>query len=136
MSIVKLLGVLTFVGASLSALSAEADAPVRLPSMPEDQLLHRVDPVYPAAALRNHIRGVVRFAVTIGKDGRIEGLRLISGHPLLRQAARQAARQWVYRPVLRGGRPVRVISTLEVRFRLDEHGRPMQDRSPTPSPRV
>ena len=66
----------------LSAAPQEADEPVlRTPSMPEDSLVHKVEPGYPRAALLYRIQGTVRFSAIIGKDGRIEHLRLLDGHP-------------------------------------------------------
>jgi periplasmic protein TonB len=94
--------------------------------MPEWKLLLKVDPEYPADALQHHIEGVVRFTVIIGKDGRIEHMRLFSGHPLLVRAARQAGQQWVYRPTMIGGEAVRVITQVEIQFRLDPYGKPVR----------
>ena len=101
---------------------------VRVQSMPEWKLLHRVAPVYPAVALEAHIQGTVRFTAVIGKGGRIESLHLVSGHPLLVSAARDAVQQWVYRPTERAGRPVRVVTSIDVRFWLDAYGRPPSEK--------
>ena len=108
-------------------LRAEDDAILRVPAMPEWKLLLKVTPEYPTAALQHHVQGVVRFTALIGMDGRIERLSLVSGHPLLVSAARQAAMQWIYRPATLHGRPVRVITQIEVRFVLDARGNPRQD---------
>jgi len=86
--------------------------------MPEDSLVHKVEPNYPRAALLYRIQGTVRFTAIIRKDGRVERLRLLDGHPLLVRAAREAARQWIYRTSFLGGEPVRVITILAVPFRI------------------
>ena len=65
------------------------------------------------------IAGVVELAGVIGAEGRIRELQVTSGHPLLVQAALDAVRQWVYRPTLLSGRPVEVITTIRVVFRLN-----------------
>lgn len=109
-----------------TALAADNDQVVRTPSMPDWKLLYRVDPDYPSAALQHHIQGTVRFEAVISRDGHIERLRLLGGHPLLRQAARRAAEQWIYRPTLLGGKPVRVITEIQVQFQLDPYGRPLK----------
>ena len=96
--------------------------------MPEWKLAHKVEPEYPPLALERRIHATVRFTATIGTDGPIEGLRLISGHPLLVPAARKAAQQWIYVPTLLGDKPVRVITTIDVQFRLDAYGNPVKDR--------
>ncbi len=98
----------------------------RVPSIPDGRLLNDVEPAYPRAAIERHIQGEVRIGLVIGKDGRVESARLISGHPLLRKAAVEAARQRVYRPFLVDGQPVRIATAIGIRFRLDEAGRPVR----------
>jgi outer membrane biosynthesis protein TonB len=96
-----------------SAATQPADEPVlRVPFLPGTQLVYKVEPVYPEAAVEHRIQGTVRFIAVIGKKGNIRSLRLISGHPLLVLAARQAVRQWVYRPTLLGDKPVFVLTTV------------------------
>jgi protein TonB len=104
---------------------------VRSPSVPESQILRKVAPDYPASALRNRIQGAVALAVVIGKDGHIEQVRVLSGHPLLRRAAQKAVRQWVYRPQYIAGNPVRVFTEVAVQFVLDRQGNPIQVESNT-----
>ena len=117
----------------LAGLVLAQDEPVlRMPSMPDWQLVHKVEPKYPSAAIEHRIEGTVRFADVIGKDGHIEASRLVSGHPSLVRAAREAARQWIYRGLgLLSGKPVRVMTQLEVVFQLDFHeqSRPAAGRS-------
>ena len=115
-----------------SVVAAAAPQPaeeplLRTPSIPEWKLLRKVDPQYPSTALQHRIQGIVRFNATIGKDGHIERLRLVSGHPLLVRAAREAVQQWIYRPTVLGGRPVRVITQIEVPFQLDSYGKPLKN---------
>jgi len=86
----------------------------------QSNLLQSVDPVYPPLAMQARIQGVVRFTVTIGKDGRVSNIRLVSGHPLLVEAARTAVSQWIYRPTLLNGDPVEVTATVDVPFRLGD----------------
>jgi TonB family protein len=81
-------------------------------------LITEVPPVYPALAKAARIQGTVRFTVRIGTVGRVESLQLVSGHPLLVAAAQDAVKQWVYRPTLLNGEPVRVETQVEVVFRL------------------
>jgi TonB family protein len=84
------------------------------------RIVNRVQPVYPTAAREARIQGVVRLHVIIGKDGSITQLEVISGHPLLHQAALDAVRQWVYQPTLLEGRPVEVDTTIDVIFQLNQ----------------
>ena len=63
---------------------------------------------------------MVRLIGTIGKDGTIRNLQLVSGHPMLARAALEAVRQWVYKPTLLNGMPVEVIAPIEVNFTLGD----------------
>jgi len=78
----------------------------------------KVDPVYPPLARQARISGTVRFTVRIAKDGSIQGIQLVSGHPLLVAAAHEAVKQYVYNPVLLNGNPVEVVTQVDVNFTL------------------
>ena len=54
----------------------------------------------------------------IGKDGSIENLTLVSGHPMLAPAAIEAVKQWKYKPYLLNGEPVEVDTEVLVNFTL------------------
>jgi len=84
----------------------------------EQNLVNRVNPVYPALARQAKIEGVVRFSVWIGRDGRIMHIEVNSGHPLLIPAALEAVKQWEYRPTLLNGEPVEVQTMVDVNFVL------------------
>ena len=86
----------------------------------EAQLIHKVQPVYPALAKSARVQGVVEFTATISKDGAIENLQLTHGHPLLVNAAREAVLQWRYKPTLLNGQPVEVITDITVKFMLSQ----------------
>jgi protein TonB len=75
--------------------------------------------MYPNLALRARIQGSVQLSAIISKDGSIENLKLISGHPLLVQAAIDAVRQWHYKPYVLNGEPLEVETTVIVNFHLD-----------------
>src|SRR5207302_4362472 len=81
-----------------------------------NNMIRRVPPVYPQEAKAAHIEGTVRFTATIGKDGRILNLQVVSGHPLLVESALAAVRQWEYKPTLLNGQPVEIITTIDVNF--------------------
>jgi TonB family protein len=85
----------------------------------EARLIKKVEPVYPPLAKAARVQGAVHFAVVLGTDGKVETLNLISGHPLLVNAAKEAVQQWEYQPFLVDGKPVRVITEVEVNFHLD-----------------
>ena len=96
-----------------------APKPVHIsPGLVQGMLIHRISPVYPADALQARIQGIVLLQATIGKDGRIKSLSLISGHPMLTQAAIGAVQQWRYKPYLLKGDPVDVDTQIQVNFQL------------------
>jgi len=84
------------------------------------KILRQVKPVYPPLARQSRISGEVRLEAVISRDGTIESLRVMSGHPLLVPAAIEAVRQWVYQPTLLNGDPVEVLTQIEVHFKLGE----------------
>ncbi len=81
-------------------------------------LVHRTQPVYPPIAKQLGIQGSVVLRAVIGKDGEIQELRVVSGHPLLSPAARDAVAQWRYRPYILNGVAVEVETQVTVRFYL------------------
>jgi protein TonB len=81
-------------------------------------LVRKVQPVYPPLARQARIQGKVLLQAVISKDGSIENLRLINGHPMLTQAAMDAVKQWKYKPYLLNGEPVEVETQVEVNFTL------------------
>jgi protein TonB len=81
-------------------------------------LIKKVQPAYPPLARQARIQGRVLLQAEISKDGTIENLRLISGHPMLAPAAIEAVRQWRYKPYMLNGEPVAVETQVEVNFTL------------------
>ncbi len=84
----------------------------------EGMLIHQVKPPYPAAAKMARVEGSVALQAVIGKDGSIQNLRVISGHPLLTSAALEAVKQWRYKPYYLNGEPVEVETQIVVNFLL------------------
>jgi len=82
------------------------------------KLVSQPMPQYPAIAKAARIQGTVVLHAIIAKDGSIEQLQLISGPPLLVQAALNAVRQWRYQPTLLNGQPVEVDTVIRVVFTL------------------
>ncbi len=75
-------------------------------------------PMYPSAARAARIQGHVILKATIDKDGNISELKLISGHPMLVNAAMEAVKKWKYKPYLVKGKAVPVKTTVDVNFSL------------------
>jgi TonB family protein len=82
------------------------------------KLVVQVRPVYPPDAKAARIQGVVELQAIIGKDGAVENLTVLSGHPLLVPAAMDAIRNWRYQTTLLNGDPVEVMTQVDVNFTL------------------
>ncbi|HEY4980018.1 MAG TPA: energy transducer TonB [Candidatus Acidoferrum sp.] len=81
-------------------------------------LVNKVQPGYPPLARQTRISGTVKLHAIIGKDGVVQQLQVVSGHPLLVQSALDAVRQWRYQPTLLNGEPVEVDTEIDVIFSL------------------
>jgi len=81
-------------------------------------LMRKIQPAYPPLARQARIQGSVLLQAEISKDGSIQNLRLISGHPMLAPAAIEAVKQWKYKPYILNGEPVEVETQITVNFTL------------------
>jgi TonB family protein len=78
----------------------------------------RVQPSYPAIARAAGATGVVEVEVTVDESGNVASARAVAGHPLLQQAAVDAARQWTFKPTMLEGKPVKVAGVITFNFVL------------------
>ena len=92
--------------------------PLRVSVMMDGYLIHRVQPDYPFLAKQTGVQGQVALAAVISKEGAIEKLRALSGHPMLIPSAMNAVKQWRYRPYVLNGDPVEVNTQITVIFTL------------------
>src|SRR5256885_371143 len=81
-------------------------------------LIKKIQPAYPPLARQARIQGSVLLQAQISKEGTIEHLTLISGHPMLAPAAIEAVKQWRYKPYILNGEPVEVDTQITVNFTL------------------
>jgi protein TonB len=82
------------------------------------RIIRSPSPVYPPMAKTARVQGTVVVEVEVDEEGFVINARATDGPPLLRQAAVDAVRQWVYSPVLLNGEPIAVTSTVRVNFNL------------------
>lgn len=82
------------------------------------KLEHRVSPKYPKEAKDAHVQGTVRLEAIVGKDGAIKESKVLSGDPVLAQAAANAVREWRYKPTEINGHAVEVRTDIVVNFTL------------------
>lgn len=84
------------------------------------RLIFQPKPDYPPLAKMARIQGTVRLEAVISRDGTIQDLKVVSGHPLLVKAALEAVQRWRYQPTLLNGDPVEVVTEIDVNFTLSE----------------
>jgi protein TonB len=82
------------------------------------KIIRMTKPVYPPEAKEAGVEGVVRLRVTISAEGRVTEMETISGHQLLTPAAVEAVKQWEYEPTLLNGKPVAVLTDVDINFTL------------------
>ncbi len=111
---------------ALSETGVKPDAPLPPGRIRQDgsqmsaRLVSKTAPVYPPLAKQARIQGTVKLQAVIGKDGSVQNLTVISGHPLLVQAALDAVRNWVYEVTKLNGNPVEVLTEIDINFTLAE----------------
>jgi protein TonB len=82
------------------------------------RLIGSVQPVYPPVAKKKHVQGVVELRLVVDTDGSVRSVDVVTGPPLLAQAATDAARQFRYSPALLDGKPIQTIQTADIYFQL------------------
>ena len=84
------------------------------------KLIFQPQPQYPPLAKTARIQGIVRMEAVIDKDGTVQDVKVLSGHPLLVKAAIEAVSRWRYQPTLFQGQPVEVLTEVEQGFSLTD----------------
>ena len=82
----------------------------------EGELVHRVEPLYPAAARSAGVQGTVTLQALVAKDGRVRSVKVLKGPPLLSQAASEAVKQWRYKPFMLNGEPAEADIQVNINF--------------------
>jgi len=102
----------------VSTSEPPGSAQVRFIDMNAVRILHQVNPVYPALARVTHVQGAVVLMMTIDEAGVPTDVQVLEGHPVFREEAVRAARQWRFEPARMEGRPVPASFRLTLNFRL------------------
>src|SRR5262245_34601017 len=92
----------------------------------------KVQPAYPPIAKSARVQGAVQIQVTISESGEVMNAQAISGHPMLREAALQAAKQWRFKPTELSGAPVKTQGLLTFNFDQGKTATPGETVSMTP----
>jgi protein TonB len=80
------------------------------------KLISRTDPEYPQIAKQSGAQGEVVLTAMVGLDGKVKDVKVVSGNPLLRNAAIVAVKQWIYRPTLLNGKPIEAETRVSLNF--------------------
>jgi TonB family protein len=116
-------------GLTLNAANASGNTPAAANSgrirvrgqVAQDNLIHKVTPVYPAGAKQARLQGTVELNAVVSKEGVPVELQVIrSPGEELSQSALEAVRQWRYRPVLLNGNPVEIVTDVIVNYTLSQ----------------
>ena len=83
-----------------------------------EKIIRKVAPEYPSVAKGSGVQGTVAFQAVIGTGGKVADLKMVSGPPLLVQAAADAVRQWIYERYSIDSEPVEVVTRINVVFTL------------------
>jgi periplasmic protein TonB len=82
--------------------------------------VHVVEPVYPELAKAARVSAIIILEALVGMDGRVKGVKILRGHPLLDTPATEAVQQWRYKPLLLNGEPTQFILTVTVVFNIQQ----------------
>jgi TonB family protein len=110
----------TAAGGPLPAAAAPSFPPVVALGDPIDG----VSPKYPKQAMKQNLQGAVVLNLSVAKNGRVESVAVVSGDPVLADAATHAVRKWKYVPYFRNDQPVEVQTTITINFRITDQGKP------------
>ena len=101
------------------AATEPAEPPLRIGGrVQRPEVIVREEPEYPRLALLGRVEGTVELSAVITKEGRVEKIEVVRGHPLLAAAAVDCVRRWRYKPGTLNETPIDVPTTIEVRFHL------------------
>lgn len=102
-----------------TAFRAENTEPFRVGGdIKEPRKIRNVPPTYPEVALNARVEGYVILEALVGKDGRVQDVKVLKPHPLFEAAAIEAVRQWQYEPSTLNGVPIAVLMNVTVQFNL------------------
>jgi len=88
------------------------------PNVLQTKSIHKSQPVYPPLAKAARAEGAVIIQIIADESGRVISSCVVSGHPLLQQAAAEAACQWRFSPTMLSGHPIKVSGNITFNFVL------------------
>jgi protein TonB len=107
---------------SQSSASGPSNARAQVQLSPSSaQVVSRVDPRYPLLAKQMKVQGAVILEALISKNGSIQDIQVLSGPAILSEAAREAVKQWHFKPYYQSGRPVETEARITVNFTISTY---------------
>ena len=103
---------------SSNSPTVDASERVRMSSDTSSVVTHQITPDYPLLAKEMKVQGAVVLQALIGKEGKIQDLRVVSGPSILSSAAREAVKQWRFKPYYQAGVPVETQARITVNFTI------------------
>lgn len=88
-------------------------------SIPEPRRLKEVRSDYPVVAQQARVQGIVTLGCHVSAEGKVVGVEVFRGIPLMDEAAVRAVRQWEFEPTVVDGVAVPITVTVQFDFRLD-----------------
>jgi len=82
----------------------------------------RYGPIYPPIAQAAHVMGTVVIEIRVGLTGKVESLKVVSGPPMLQQAAIDCLKQWTFHPFEKDGNPTPASGIVSIEFSLGKDG--------------
>jgi TonB family protein len=101
-----------------AAVTSKAAEHVQVSRNAANLVTHSVNPNYPTLARQMKVQGSVILQAIIGRDGLIQDLQIVSGPPILAGAAREAVKQWHFKPHYLGADPVETQAKITVNFSI------------------
>jgi protein TonB len=101
--------------------TGKSGAPVRVGGrVRAPKAIVQVRPEYPALARQTRVQGDVKIDAILDEQGNVINFKVVSGHPLLYQAAVDALKKWKYEPTYLNDRPIAVELTVTITFQLSQ----------------
>jgi protein TonB len=103
---------------SVSGGLTKAGERVQLSPLTAQSVTVSVPPNYPLLARQMKVQGAVSLQALISREGNIQELQILSGPAILAAAAREAVKQWHFKPYLQNGQPVETEARITVNFTI------------------
>lgn len=109
------------IGVSLALVAAAADGPKKVSGTEQEKkLVNKVAPTYPPEAKEKGLGGTVKLQAIIAKDGTVKELTVLSGDQIFIPNTLEAVKQWTYEPTNLNGKPIEVITDIQVNYVLSK----------------